>query len=65
MWEWVAGGGMFEKEFPLSLTQWLPKPATSQFPETGRSLRETWSPRGGEGTRDGGLFDVGMGCGGK
>src|SRR5581483_2036173 len=27
----------------LTLTQWLPKPATSQFPEKGRSLRETWS----------------------
>ena len=30
--------------FPLTPAQWLPKPATSQFPEKGRSLRETWSP---------------------
>ncbi|GEM_PF-5809691 len=28
----------------LSPSQWLPKPATSQFPQKGRSLRETWSP---------------------
>jgi len=28
----------------LNLTQWLPKPATSQLPEKRRSLRETWSP---------------------
>ncbi len=28
----------------LTLTQWLPKPATSQFPEKERSLREMWSP---------------------
>src|SRR5689334_15197297 len=33
----------------LSPSQWLPKPATSQFPEKGRALRATWSPRGGEG----------------
>jgi hypothetical protein len=28
----------------LSPAQWLPKPATSQFPESRRSLRELWSP---------------------
>jgi hypothetical protein len=28
----------------LTPAQWLPKPATSQFPEEGRSLRELWSP---------------------
>gem|GEM_PF-6466740 len=32
----------------LTLTQWLPEPATSQFPEKRRSLRETWSPRRGD-----------------
>ena len=34
---------------PLTLTQWLPKPTTSQFPHKRRSLRETWSPLRGEG----------------
>jgi hypothetical protein len=34
---------------PLTPAQWLPKPATSQFPEKGRALRATWSPNGGEG----------------
>ena len=29
--------------------QWLPKPATSQFPEKGYALRATWSPLRGEG----------------
>src|SRR5579859_7213238 len=33
----------------LSPAQWLPKPATRQFPEKRRALRATWSPRGGEG----------------
>src|SRR5690348_10245067 len=28
----------------LTPAQWLPKPATSQFPERRRSLRELWSP---------------------
>jgi hypothetical protein len=28
----------------LTPAQWLPKPAMSQFPEEGRSLRELWSP---------------------
>ncbi len=39
------------KDGVLSPAQWLPKPATSQFPQLGRSLRETWSsiPNGGEG----------------
>gem|GEM_PF-5971755 len=32
----------------LTLTQWLPKPATSQFPGKRRSLRETWSPGRGD-----------------
>src|SRR5271166_5336123 len=31
----------------LTLARWLPKPATSQFPQKGRSLRDTWSPRRG------------------
>ncbi|MDB6110753.1 MAG: hypothetical protein JWR69_2503 [Pedosphaera sp.] len=30
---------------PSLLFQWLPKPATSRFPEKGRSLRELWSQR--------------------
>jgi hypothetical protein len=34
---------------PLTPAQWLPKPATSQFPHTRRTLRVTWSPDGGEG----------------
>ncbi len=38
-----------ERESPLSPAQWLPKPATSQIPETRRALRASWSPRGGEG----------------
>ena len=29
----------------LSPSQWLPKPATSQFPHKRRALRATWSPR--------------------
>ena len=36
----------------LTPSQWLPKPATSQFPHKRRSLRETWSlplARAGEG----------------
>jgi hypothetical protein len=33
--------------FALTPTQWLPKPATSQFPERRRTLRATWSPRRG------------------
>src|SRR5208337_3478419 len=35
----------------LTLARWLPKPATSQFPQKGRSLRDTWSP--GRGNSDG------------
>ncbi len=29
--------------FPLTPTQWLPKPATRQFPHTRRTLRVLWS----------------------
>src|SRR3954453_11547326 len=36
--------------YALTPAQWLPKPATSQFPERRRSLRELWSPCG-EGER--------------
>jgi hypothetical protein len=37
----------------LTPTQWLPKPATSQLPQEGRSLREVWSPerRGSDGAQ--------------
>jgi acid phosphatase (class A) len=34
---------------PLTPSQWLPKPATSQFPQKSCALRATWSPDGGEG----------------
>ena len=34
---------------PLTPTQWLPKPATSQVPKNSCALRATWSPGGGEG----------------
>ncbi|GEM_PF-5843517 len=40
----------------LTLTQWLPKPATSQFPEKERSLREMWSPRRGDSFGSGTFF---------
>src|SRR4051794_4507749 len=41
------GGG-----FPLTPAQWLPKPATSQFPHKRRTLRAMWSLKGeGEETR--------------
>ena len=34
---------------PLTPTQWLPKPATSQFPHKSPALRASWSPLRGEG----------------
>src|SRR5579883_3427623 len=36
--QWVA-----RAPFPLTPTQWLPKPATNQFPHTRRTLRVMWS----------------------
>src|SRR5579883_1926609 len=38
--QWVA-----RAPFPLTPAQWLPKPATSQFPHTRRTLRVMWSLR--------------------
>ena len=35
------------KGSPSPLSQWLPKPATSQLPKGDVRLRETWSPRRG------------------
>ena len=37
--------------------QWLPKPATSQFPEKRCALRATWSPLRGEGAESPGRFE--------
>ena len=34
---------------PLTPSQWLPKPATSQLPQKSSALRAMWSPDGGEG----------------
>ena len=31
---------------PLTPSQWLPKPATSYFPDTRLTLRVPWSPKG-------------------
>ena len=42
--------GKVSGTYALTPAQWLPKPATSQFPERRRSLRELWSPCG-EGER--------------
>ena len=36
---------VFERH-PLTLAQWLPKPATSQLPIKRRLLRKKWSPKG-------------------
>src|SRR6185312_13900600 len=50
-------GSKHESSFRRNLTpaQWLPKPATSQFPHTRRTLRVLWSPDGGEGEETQGL----------
>ena len=35
---------MNDRKGPITPTQWLPKPATSQFPHKRRALRASWSP---------------------
>src|SRR5258707_684398 len=40
----MVGGSWLIVARENSLVQWVPKTATSQFPEKRRSLRELWSP---------------------
>ena|ERR1700722_12381869 len=61
--EWLIDDGGPSKPY-LSPAQWLPKPATSQFPHKRRTLRDTWSlpfanERAGEGMSEAKVGQVG------
>jgi uncharacterized membrane protein YfcA len=44
--------GILVNRLALTPSQWLPKPATSQFPHKRRSLRDLWSPLLRRGARE-------------
>jgi hypothetical protein len=47
---------------PLTLSQWLPKPATSQLPKLERALRAMWSPLQSRGARESETFVTSLAC---